>query len=355
MRIIPSLRANTKGLLSSRKNKSGSFCMLAYFVAIFFAMIKSSVALKSISSSIGVSFTGAGLLTPFHIGVSQYLQENKIINDKNILAGSSGGALAAATTALKVNAGQALDSTVYIASECRDKGTRLTLRLALEEVLNTVLPSDAAERLRKRSAACYIAYAQLSPAITSCLVNEFKDKEDLISVLLASCNIPFYFNGNALTVDVRRGSGVDGYFSMNLNRFGAPSTGCLQEVIVCPLPPRLVFLDPVPQQIVLPDNSLQTQQIDIISPSLLSNQDWILSTFENVQMALQPPSESLVQTIDNKLSRAGTASVDNLRSSVKCLRRYEGCTGINLAYTYLFNSGVLAARTWQLNKEGKNK
>jgi len=324
-------------------------------ITIFLVMVRSSsttVALKKSISSIGVSFTGAGLLTPFHIGVSQYLQENKIINDKNILAGSSGGALAAITTALKVNADQALDSTVFIASECRAKGTRLTLRLALDEVLHTVLPSDAAQRLRKRPAACYIAYAQLSPSITSCLVNEFKDKEDLISVLLASCNIPFYFNGNTLTVDVRRGTGVDGYFSMNLNRFGAPRTGCLNEVIVCPLPPKLVFLDPKPQQYtVLPDNTLQTQQIDIISPSLLSNQDWILSTFENVQMALQPPSEALIQTIENKLSRTGTASVDNLRSSIKCLRRYEGCTDINLAYTYLYNSGVLAARAWKLNNE----
>lgn len=315
-------------------------------------MVRPSKALKSISSSsIGLSFTGAGLLTPFHIGVSQYLQESKIINDKNVLAGSSGGSLAAVTTALKVNANQALDSTIFIAQECRAKGTRLTLKLALDEVLHNVLPSDSAVKLKKRPGACYVAYAQLSPSLSSFLVNEFTDKEDLISVLLASCNIPFYFNGNAFTVDVRRGTGVDGYFSMNLNRFGAPQTGCSHEVIVCPLPPKQVFLNPTPQQIVLPDDSTQTQRIDIISPSLLSTQDWILSNFENVQMALQPPSEALIQTIDNKLSRAGTASVDNLRSSIKCLRRYEGCTDINLAYTYLYNSGVLAARAWKLNCE----
>lgn len=327
--------------------------MLLYLVIVLYTMVRSSLALRSAASSIGVSFTGAGLLTPFHIGVSQYLQENKVINDKNVLAGSSGGALAAITSALKVNSDLALDSTVFIATECRAKGTRLTLRLALDEVLHNVLPSDAAERLRKRSAACYIAYAQLSPSISSCLVNEFKDKEDLISVLLASCNIPFYFNGNALTVDVRSGAGVDGYFSMSLSRFGAPPTGMLREVVVCPFPPKLVFLDPTPQQIALSDSNVQTQQIDIISPSLLSSQDWILSTFENVQLAFQPPTEALVRTIENKLSRSGTASVDNLRSSVKCLRRYEGCSDIKLAYTYLYNSGVLAARAWMMNSSNR--
>lgn len=41
------------------------------------------------SKDYGVSFTGAGLLTPFHLGVSAYLSDEiKLIKDNTMLAGS---------------------------------------------------------------------------------------------------------------------------------------------------------------------------------------------------------------------------------------------------------------------------
>ena len=53
-------------------------------------------------SEIGISFSPAGLLTPFHLGVSAELSSLKIIKDTIALSGSSGGALAACTTSLKI-------------------------------------------------------------------------------------------------------------------------------------------------------------------------------------------------------------------------------------------------------------
>ena len=80
-----------------------------------------------VAPKIGVSFSPAGLLTPFHIGASAQLQEYKIIHECTALAGSSGGALAAVTSALKINPKDSLWSSVYIARRCRDEGTRFLL------------------------------------------------------------------------------------------------------------------------------------------------------------------------------------------------------------------------------------
>ncbi|KAJ1389273.1 hypothetical protein B484DRAFT_439921, partial [Ochromonadaceae sp. CCMP2298] len=85
-------------------------------------------------------------------------------------------------------------------------------------VLEDVLPPDAHEILNNRASNCYIAYTEITPSLQPQFVYRFKDKADLISVLRASCNIPFYFNGNSLAVGVRGTKGVDGFFTMSPNR-----------------------------------------------------------------------------------------------------------------------------------------
>lgn len=102
------------------------------------------------------------------------------------------------TTALKVNNNEALAACDYIAKECSTKGTRLTLRLALDEVLNNVLPSNAADILNNRPATCSLSYTEIFPKIKSYTINKFRNKVDLIDCLRASCNIPFYFNGTII-------------------------------------------------------------------------------------------------------------------------------------------------------------
>jgi hypothetical protein len=95
-----------------------------------------------------VSFSPAGLLTPFHLGASAQLSKLRIINSKTVLSGTSGGALAAITTSLNLKPSLALEACNYVAKECYEKGTRLTLRYALDEVLAQLIPENAGNLIR---------------------------------------------------------------------------------------------------------------------------------------------------------------------------------------------------------------
>ena len=192
-------------------------------LALVLTMAAAAVRLV-LPQRLGVSFTGAGLCTPFHLGVAQLLAETGRISSQTALAGSSGGALVATMTAIQLDADLSLRGCVSVATECSARGTRGTLRMALEQVLRDSIPAQAVDLLNAIEAPCTVAYAEVSPRIRSRYVESFESKEDLIEVLSASCNIPFYFNGNRLTVPVRGALAVDGFFAMNFSRIGAPST-----------------------------------------------------------------------------------------------------------------------------------
>lgn len=124
---------------------------------------------------------------------------------RNITRIISGGALAAVTTALNIDPIDSLRFCRYIAQRCRDEGPRLTLRKALDTVLEEVIQQDSVSSLNNRPASCVVAYFELFPGFRPQFVKSFDSKEDLIATLRASCNIPFYFNGNAPCVSVRGG------------------------------------------------------------------------------------------------------------------------------------------------------
>lgn len=154
-------------------------------------------------AEIGVSFSPAGLMTPFHIGACAQLREYGVIKSTTAVAGSSGGALAAATAALEISPDAAIDACCKVAMRCRDEGTRGTLRRALDDALLDIIPVNSGEALNQRDASCIISYMQLLPTMQPCLVDEFSDNDDLLACLRASCNIPLYFNGNNPFVRVR--------------------------------------------------------------------------------------------------------------------------------------------------------
>lgn len=123
----------------------------------------------------------------------------------------SGGALAAITTALDVDPKKTLQYCAYIARRCRDDGPRLTLRTALDEVLDEVIQDESITTLNNRLASCFVAYFELFPGFKAQFTKDFASKDDLMDVLRASCNIPFYFNGNAPCVGVRGGGVIVNY------------------------------------------------------------------------------------------------------------------------------------------------
>ena len=137
---------------------------------------------STLKNSIGVSFSPAGFLTPFHLGVSEYLAGIGVISSRTQLSGSSGGALAAVCAGLDINR-EALQATCSVAKRCRDLGNFATLRGALDEALDNIMPEDSHDKLNDRLGDVCIAYRQCYPQWKSQLVTSFNSREDLIEVL----------------------------------------------------------------------------------------------------------------------------------------------------------------------------
>eukprot|EP01040_Poterioochromonas_malhamensis_P005543 gene5543-5959_t len=234
-----------------------------------------------------------GLMTPFHLGVSQQLQTLGVIRDSCALSGASGGALAAVFSAMPQDLIQQqkftpLESTLYVAQQCRELGTRGTLGTALNTVLQQSLPDNAHEILNKRTAECRVAYTEVTfGGMKPQLVSQFNSKEDLIDCLRASCNIPFYLNGT-FTVPVRGSKAIDGVFATDFSRFGCPFTGATDtEVIVTPFKTKAIGLNPMK---VHPKGS--NLVYEVISPDLLDRKSWPFRSREVLYMALTTPASS---------------------------------------------------------------
>jgi len=257
-------------------------------------VIKTGTISSSFSSRViidtGVSFSPAGLLSPYHIGAAQQLINYDIINDNTAVSGSSGGALAAIIVALRMNLDDAMKGSNYVAQRCRDEGTRGTLCSALTKILTDLVPEDAHILLQQRPSPCTLGYTEISPILRPQFISTFKDKKDVLEVLLASCNIPFYFNGNNIGMTVRGAYAVDGFFTTDSYRFGCPPTGAVgQEIIVTPFSASLIGLDPYRSRLKIDDC-----RYDVISSDILIRNGkkhlWPFSVLEILQMALSAPS-----------------------------------------------------------------
>lgn len=270
-------------------------------------------------SRLGISFSPAGLLTPFHIGAAEQLKLFNVLNATTALAGSSGGALAAVVAGLNVSAQKAMFCSEYIAQRCREEGPRKALRKALDEMLDNSLPDNAHELLNCREAPCSFAYAEIRPpSLRSCIVCNFTNRADLLDVLRASCNIPFYFNGNNAFVNVRGGLGMDGIFAASINRFGCPPTGATEhEILVCPYSASMLRLAPM-----LSRPAGSDCKYSIISPDLLRKEDWPFSLIELIKMSLNAPD-----------------SRENPKIPISDLE-------IEQTYKMLYNAGKEAVKVW---------
>ena len=136
--------------------------MLGYAITVILVLHGNSLTYSStmvpVQQKLGISFSPAGLLTPYHLGASYELRKMGLLTSSTSVSGASGGALAAITSALNINHNDGLAGCEYIAERCRVEGTRYTLKVALNQVLEDILPSDSAEILNIRDAKCSIAY-----------------------------------------------------------------------------------------------------------------------------------------------------------------------------------------------------
>ena len=123
------------------------------------------------------------------------------------------------TTALNIEPTDSLRFCRYIAQRCRDEGPRLTLRKALDEVLEEVIQQESVSVINNRIANCIVAYFEVFPSFKPQFVHNFMNRTDLIDTLRASCNIPFYFNGNVPYVSVRGGGTFLYSFSVSFKSY----------------------------------------------------------------------------------------------------------------------------------------
>ncbi|MCO5600300.1 hypothetical protein L7F22_054410 [Adiantum nelumboides] len=75
----------------------------------------------------GFSFSAAGLLFPYHLGVGKCLIERGYITERTPLSGSSAGALVCAVIASGLSMEDAMLATKELASDCRKNGTAFRL------------------------------------------------------------------------------------------------------------------------------------------------------------------------------------------------------------------------------------
>lgn len=175
----------------------------------------------------GFSFSAAGLLFPYHLGVAQFLIEKGYIKEDTPLAGSSAGAIVCAVIASGASMQQALEATKILAEDCRLKGTAFRLGAVLRDLLIKFLPGDVHIR---SSGRVRVAVTQILWRPRGLLVDQFDSKEDLINAVITSSFIPGYLAPRPATM-FRNRLCIDGGLTLFM-----PPTSAAKTVRVCAFP-----------------------------------------------------------------------------------------------------------------------
>ncbi|KFG28440.1 phospholipase, patatin family protein, partial [Toxoplasma gondii p89] len=211
-------------------------------------------------SPLGFSFSPAGLLGPYHLGVLSLLCEANVINQYTPVAGASAGGLAAAAVGLNLSAATVMSSVEHVCRDLIDRGTAHRLGKRLRKELNKLIPEDCAEIIAKRPGRVTVTYTHVFPYMQGEFVSSFLGKSDMIDCLIASCNIPFYLT-KWPTVTCRGRQCVDGFFATKHKAFGCPDSGALRDIKVVPFYASTIRVSAAPQDCINPDLQLQDAQI----------------------------------------------------------------------------------------------
>ncbi|PHJ23925.1 patatin family protein [Cystoisospora suis] len=209
---------------------------------------------------IGFSFSPAGLLGPYHLGVLSYLCEANVINQYTPVAGASAGGLAVAAIGLNLAASNVMASVEHVCRDLIDRGTAHRLGKRLRKELNKLIPENCAEIVAKRPGKITVTYTHVFPYMQGEFVSSFYGKSDMMDCLIASCNIPFYLT-KWPTVTCRGRQCVDGFFATKHKAFGCPDSGALRDIKVVPFYASTIRVSAAPEDCINPDLQLQDPQI----------------------------------------------------------------------------------------------
>eukprot|EP01097_Dermamoeba_algensis_P008493 TRINITY_DN5690_c0_g1_i1.p1 TRINITY_DN5690_c0_g1~~TRINITY_DN5690_c0_g1_i1.p1 ORF type:complete len:328 (-),score=60.77 TRINITY_DN5690_c0_g1_i1:62-1045(-) len=159
------------------------------------------------------SFSGCAWLLSYHVGCGRALRELPLSTRNNTyFLGSSGGGLIASIVA----SGSCLDSVMKVIIDMRKRangswtGPVGKCSAFVEEGLSSVLVPDAHKKL---SGKLFLSLTEIDGwRVKNRIVNHFESKQDLVSLLMASCYVPLYWEKG---VEYQGKTFIDGGFTNN--------------------------------------------------------------------------------------------------------------------------------------------
>lgn len=156
--------------------------------------------------TLSFGFSAGGCLFPYFIGVSGSLIDKGVLKDETPIAGSSAGALVAATIKSGMPLDQITEQCMKLMHDLRSNGTQGRLGPVLESFLQDHLPENAAQACTDKT---HVAVTRAWPYVKPLLISKFSDRDDLIRALMTSCHIPYWLDGKYYT-DFRGKPSLDG-------------------------------------------------------------------------------------------------------------------------------------------------
>ena len=237
------------------------------------AIVHAAVALVP-ARPLSFTFTPAGLLFPYYIGVGYRLRDLGLLQDSSKLGGASAGSIVAAALACGLSETVVREGLDALLNDVRMNGTRLNV--ALRRQLDNILADDAHEVAKAHGLK--VGYLEVLPRPGRRIVSEWESKADLIDTIAASCNWPLFFSKWPL-VWCRNALCLDGFFAVDRSRFGCPILEAERTVAITALP--RVSLDAFARaDIIQPDCFPQ-------APLPLDSQTWF-------SYALSPADDAIV-------------------------------------------------------------
>lgn len=200
---------------------------------VIFTLSRLSAGMTSSESKpLSFAFSGCGWLIPFYLGAIEELKsQNELLTEQSIIAGTSGGALAALIACSNVDTNKALNVLIRLSQEERfiknvDQG--------LKECLLPLLPDDVLARCNGR---LHVTITKIwpNPKLEAHIVSQFLSVDHLMSVVAASCFIPLYSAPFKLVTNIKTqniGYYVDGGVLAHMPPIG--------DVQISPLQRRLL-------------------------------------------------------------------------------------------------------------------
>jgi len=177
----------------------------------------------------GFSFTPAGLLFPYYIGVASCLHDQGLLQDTTPVAGTSAGSIIAVSIASGVSYSTILEANKRLQAELIEHGHLGRVADVLRRFLDEILPDDI--HVRATGRVC-IGITSLDP-YESMEISDWDSKEDLIEAVLASSFVPWWISKDSC-MEYRGRLALDGAPTIFLNDGNASK--CDRHVRVCAIP-----------------------------------------------------------------------------------------------------------------------